>query len=92
MFLTADQVQQLQLLCEKVATNHTRSGKITLEIWNNMPRVFDVEEPVYDENHVEIGSVVHKIRVVLPEEEIRKNRQKNRLKPNGGKGERTGKV
>ena len=79
MFLTAEQVNQLQALCEKVAGNRTRSGKITLVIRNNMPREFDVEEPVHDADHVEIGSVIHKIRVVLPSEEIARGRQRNRL-------------
>jgi hypothetical protein len=88
MFLTVEQINQLQGLCEKVASNHTRTGRITLEIRNNMPRYFDVEEPVFDENHVEIGSIMHRIRVALPEEELRRGRQKNRLKPNGGKFER----
>ena len=92
MFLTGEQISQLQGLCEKVASNHTRTGRITLEIQNNMPRFFDVEEPVFDENHVEIGSIMHRIRVVLPEEELRRSRQKNRLKPNGGKFERKGQV
>lgn len=78
MFLTEDQVGQLQVLCEKVAGNRTRTGYITLEIRNNMPRSFRVEEPVYDDDHVEIGSVTHIVRVVLPEEEIRKGRQRNR--------------
>lgn len=78
MFLTGEQVDQLQGLCEKVASNRSRSGRVTIIIRNNMPREFDVEEPVYDDDHVEIGSVVHKIRVKLPEEEIRKGRQNNR--------------
>lgn len=79
MFLTEEQVGQLQVICEDVAGNRTRSGKVTLEILNNMPRVWRVEEPVFDENHVEIGSIVHLVRCVLPEEELRKGRQKNRL-------------
>lgn len=82
MFLTEEQVNQLQDLCEKVAGNHTRSGRITLVIRNNMPRDFRVEEPVFNENHDEIGSVTKIYRVVLPEDEIRRARQKNRLKPN----------
>ena len=79
MFLTEDQVGQLQVLCEKVASNRTRTGYITLEIRNNMPRSFRVEEPVFDDDHVEIGSVTHIVRCVLPEEEIRKGRQRNRM-------------
>lgn len=79
MFLTSEQVNQLQELCEKVAGNQSRSGKVTIEIWNNMPRVFDVEEPVYDGDHNQIGAVIHKVRVVLPAEEIAKGRQKNRM-------------
>ena len=84
MFLTDEQVAQLQIICERVASNRTRSGYITLEIRNNMPRLFRVEEPVYDDDHVEIGSVTHIVRVVLPEEELRKGRQRNRM--NGKRG------
>ncbi len=79
MFLTDEQVGQLQELCEKVAGNRTRSGRITLEIRNNMPRMWRVEEPVYNDDHVEVGGIMHIVRVVLPEEEIRKGRQKNRM-------------
>lgn len=79
MFLTEEQVLQLQEICEKVAGNRTRSGSVTLVIQNNMPRSWRIETPVLDEDHVEIGSIVHKVRVVLPDEELRKGRQKNRL-------------
>ena len=79
MFLTDEQVAQLQIICERVASNRTRTGHITLEIRNNMPRSWRVEEPVYDDDHVEIGSVTHIVRVVLPEEELRKGRQRNRM-------------
>ena len=92
MFLTTDQVEQVQELCERIADSRTRSGRLTIVITNNMPRTLEVEMPVYDADHVLIGGTKQIIRVVLPEDEIRKNRQKNRLKPNGGKGERTGKV
>ena len=80
MFLTEEQVQQLQEICEKVAGNRTRSGSVTLVIQNNMPRSWRIETPVLDEDHVEIGAIVHIVRVALPEEELRKGRQKNRLK------------
>jgi len=79
MFLTSEQINQLQVLCERVAANRKREGRITIEIWNNHPRTFRVEEPVWDETGVEIGSITHLVRVQLPEEEIRKKRQKNRL-------------
>lgn len=79
MFLTEEQVNQLQIICEKVAGNQTRSGSITLEIRNNMPRMWRVEEPVLNEDHVEIGSIVQLVRCVLPEEELRKGRQRNRM-------------
>ncbi len=84
MFLTEEQVQQLQEICEKVAGNRARSGNVTLMIQNNMPRCWRIETPVLDEDHVEIGSIVHKVRVVLPEEELRKERQKNRLEGKRG--------
>jgi hypothetical protein len=38
-----------------------------------------VEEPVWNDDGIEIGSISHLIRVQLPDEEIRKGRQKNRL-------------
>jgi len=79
MFLTADQVNQLQLLCEKVAANRKREGRVSIVIKNNMPRDFQVEEPVWNDDGIEIGSISHLIRVQLPDEEIRKGRQKNRL-------------
>ena len=81
MFLTGEQVEQLQSLCEDVAGSKTRSGRITIVIRNNMPRVFEVEKPVLDDYHVEIGAVKRIIRVALPEEELRKKRQRNRMKP-----------
>lgn len=79
MFLIPEQIDQIQMLCEKVAGNKTRSGKVTIEISNNMPRNLLVEEPVYNEDHVLIGYTMQLIRVVLPKEEIQKGRQKNRL-------------
>lgn len=79
MFLTAEQVDQIQGICERVAGGRTRSGRVTIEIRNNMPRDILEEVPIYDDEHVLIGytTVIH--RIVLPEEEIRKGRQKNRL-------------
>ena len=81
MFLTPEQIQQLQELCEDVASRRTRGGKITIDIYNNMPRSFEVTVPVLDNDHVLIGYTTRIIRCVLPDEEIRKNRQKNRMKP-----------
>ena len=81
MFLTPEQVEQLQQLCEDVASRRTRGGKITIDIYNNMPRSFEVTVPVLDNDHVLIGYTTRIIRCVLPDEEIRKNRQKNRIKP-----------
>lgn len=81
MFLTPEQVQQLQELCEDVASRRTRGGKITIDIYNNMPRSFEVTVPVLDNDHVLIGYTTRIIRCVLPDEEIKKNRQKNRMKP-----------
>ena len=80
MFLTAEQVEQLQGLCEDVAGRRPRSGKVTIDIYNNMPRSFEVQIPVLDENHVLLGYTTRIIRCVLPESEIRKERQKNRMK------------
>ena len=79
MFLTAEQVEQLQGICEKVADSRTRSGKVIINIRNNMPRSIEMEIPVYDEDHVLIGATRTITRVVLPEEELKKNRQRNRL-------------
>jgi len=84
MFLTGEQVEQLQGLCEEVAGSRTRSGKITIVINNNMPRSFEVEVPAYNEDHVQIGSITKIIRMAIPQEERRKNRQKNRMKPKKG--------
>ena len=82
MFLIPEQVEQIQELCEKVAGNNTRSGKVTIEIKNNMPRNIYVEEPVYNEDHVLLGYTVQLYRVVLPREELERGRQRNRMKPN----------
>ena len=79
MFLTDDQIRQLQDLCEDVASRRTRSGQISIVIRNNMPREFQVEIPVFDNDHVMIGKTTRIIRCQLPEEEIAKGRQKNRL-------------
>ena len=79
MFLTAEQIEQLQALCEDVASRRTRGGKITIDIYNNMPRSFEVTIPVLDNDHCLIGYTTRIIRCVLPEEELKKNRQKNRL-------------
>ena len=81
MFLTTEQVEQLQELCEKVAGSYSRTGKVIINIYNNMPRTFDVELPVYNEDHVKIGATTVYYRCSLPEEEIEKHRQSNRLKP-----------
>lgn len=82
MFLTAEQIEQVQGLCEKIADSRTRSGRLTIVIDNNMPRVLEMEMPVYNEDHVLVGGYKQIFRVALPEEEIRKGRQKNRMKPN----------
>ena len=79
MFLTEEQIQQIQKLCEDVAGRRTRSGKVTIDIYNNMPRSIEVKVPVLDNDHVLIGYTTQIYRFQLPEEEIRKNRQKNRL-------------
>ena len=79
MFLTPEQVEQLQEICEQVAASRTRSGKVIINIHNNMPRTIEKEVPVYDEDHVLIGATRTITRVVLPEEEINRQRQKNRL-------------
>jgi hypothetical protein len=81
MFLTPEQIEQLQALCEDVAGRRTRNGKVTIDIYNNMPRSFEVTIPVIDENHVLIGFTTRIIRCALPEEELKKKRQKNRMKP-----------
>ena len=49
MFLTAEQVEQLQTLCERIGESRTRSGRVIIEIRNNMPRNFLEELPIYDE-------------------------------------------
>lgn len=82
MFLTAEQIEQVQGLCEKIADSRTRSGRLTIVIDNNMPRTLEMEMPVYNEDHVLVGGYKQIFRVALPEEEIRKGRQKNRMKPN----------
>ena len=82
MFLTAEQVEQLQTLCERIGESRTRSGRVIIEIRNNMPRNFLEELPIYDEDHVLIGYTTQVHRCALPEEEWEKHRQKNRLKPN----------
>lgn len=79
MFLTEDQVQQLQNLCEKIAGNRTRSGRVIIEIQNNHPRNFLEENPVYDERHVLVGYTTQVHRVRLPEAELEKDRQHNAL-------------
>jgi hypothetical protein len=79
MFLIPEQVEQIQTLCEKVADNNTRSGKVTIEIQNNMPRNIYVEEPVYNEDHVLLGYTIQLYRVALPKEELERGRQKNRM-------------
>ena len=85
MFLTPEQVEQLQGLCEDVAARRPRTGKVTIDIYNNMPRSFEVEVPIYDNDHVLIGFTKQIIRCVLPAEEIAKGRQKNRLPGKTGK-------
>lgn len=79
--MTEEQVEQLQALCEDVASRRTRAGKVTIDIYNNMPRSFEVQVPVHDNDHVLIGYTTRIIRCVLPEEEMQKRRQKNRIKP-----------
>ena len=81
MFLTPEQIEPLQNLCEDVAGRRTRGGKITIDIYNNMPRSFEVTVPVIDNNHVLIGYTTQIYRCALPEEELKKKRQKNRMKP-----------
>lgn len=85
MFLTAEQMEKLDEYCEKVAGERTRSGSVTIVIRNNMPRTFEVVMPIFDEDHVLVGEakVIH--RVPLPEGEVQKGRQRNRLpgKKNG---------
>ena len=78
-FLTEEQVMMLQEICEHVAGQRTRSGRVTIEIRNNMPRTFHEELPVYSEDHVLIGFTTRIYRVPLPEEELKKDRQRNRL-------------
>ena len=87
MFLTEEQVRQLQEICEDVAGRRPRSGKVTIDIYNNMPRSFEVQLPVLDENHVLIGYTTRIIRCALPESEIAKGRQKNRMKPKRNSGQ-----
>lgn len=79
MFLTEEQVLQVQEICENIAAGRTREGRVIIEIQNNMPRNVLEELPVYNEDHVLIGytTLIHKIK--LPKEEIQKGRQKNRL-------------
>ena len=84
MFLTAEQVEQLDELCEKVAGTRTRSGRVIIEIRNNMPRNFIEEINVCDEDHVLVGRIQHIHRCAIPQDEIDKHRQKNRLKPQRG--------
>lgn len=79
MFLTEEQVVQLQELCEDVSSRRPRCGKVTVDIYNNMPRSFEVQVPVYDNDHVLVGYTTRIIRCRLPEGEIRKGRQRNRL-------------
>jgi len=78
MFLTDEQVEQVQGLCEMAAGSRTRSGKVTIVIRNNMPREFLCELPVFDDDHMQVGYVTSIYAAKLPEEEIRKGRQKNR--------------
>lgn len=85
MFLTEDQVRQLQNICEDVAGRRTRSGRVIIEIHNNMPRSFLEEIPVYNDDHVLIGYTTQIIRCQLPAEEIERGRQKNRM--TGKRGE-----
>ena len=77
MFLTTEQMRQLDKMCEDIAGNRTRSGRVIIEIRNNMPRNFLKEDPIYDGDHVLIGYTTQVFRVKLPEEELRKERQKN---------------
>lgn len=79
MFLTKEQVEQLQELCEKVADNRSRTGRVIIEIRNNHPRNFLEENPVLDADHNVIGYTTQVHRVRLPESEIQKGRQRNRL-------------
>jgi len=79
VFLTEDQVRQLQGICEDIAGRRTRSGRVIIEIHNNMPRSFLEEIPVYNEDHVLIGYTTQIIRCQLPAEEIERGRQKNRM-------------
>ena len=75
-----EQVEQLQGLCEEVAGGRTRSDRVTIMIRNNMPRWYEVEVPFYDEDHVLLGytTVLHRIK--LPESELEKRRQRNRIR------------
>ena len=79
MFLTEEQIEQLQELCEKVAENRTRTGRVIIEIRNNHPRNFLEENPVLDCDHNVIGYTTQVHRVRLPESEIALGRQRNRL-------------
>lgn len=81
-FLTPEQIEQLQNLCEMAASNRTRSGKITINIENNMPRTFELTQVIMDADRNVVGYQTVVYRCVLPEEEIAKGRQNNRLKPN----------
>ena len=79
MFLTNEQVEQLQELCEKIADGRTRTGRVIIEIQNNHPRNFLEECPVLDADHNVIGYTTLVHRVKLPESEIALGRQRNRL-------------
>lgn len=84
MFLTNEQICQVQKTCERVSNNRTRTGEVTIQIINNMPRNLFVREPVYDEEHVLIGYTTQLYRFALPESELEKKRQRNRRKPKIG--------
>ncbi len=84
MFLTAEQVDQLDQLCEKIAGNRTRTGRVIIEIRNNHPRNFLEENPVYDADLNLIGYTTQVHRARLPKEEIAKARQNNRIEGKTG--------
>ena len=84
MFLTNEQLDQLDQLCEKIAGNPKRTGRVIIEIRNNHPRNFLEENPVYNADDLLIGYTTQVHRVRLPQEEIAKGRQKNRNREKTG--------
>lgn len=84
MYFTEEQIQQIDDLCEKISASRSRSGSLKIIIRNNHPRELHVETPIFDEDHVLLGSSCIIYRIQLPESEIRKGRQRNRLQGKTG--------